>query len=236
MIYVGLSGFSYKPWQGEGRFYPPGLKQKEFLSFYLQRYPGVEMDGTWYRMPTEDASRGYLAQTPESFRFCFKAHRQVTHMARLKPEAIEPLQEMVRRLQPMKERLGPLLLQLPPNLKRDDERLKAFLGRLAGEVPNQKRFAIEFRNTTWHEDAVEKILRDHNVAWVAAETDDAEAQKRDTADFAYSRLRKSEYSNEELDAWARYFHGLGKDCFIFCKHEDEGSPWIWADRLLAYRG
>lgn len=230
-VYIGLSGFSYKPWQGEGRFYPPELKQKEFLGFYSERYRAVEMDGTWYRMPGEDAVTSYKAGAPEGFKFCFKAHRQVTHMARLKPEAIDPLKFMLKRLEPMREHLGPILLQLPPNLKRDDARLKAFLAELPKEIPAQKQWAIEFRNETWHDDAVEAILRENNIAWVAADTDEAAAQRRDTADFVYARLRRSEYTPEQLDSWANYFNGRGKECMVFCKHEDDGSPWIWADQL-----
>ena len=83
-LYVGLSGFSYKPWQGEGRFYPPELKQKDFFAYYAERYEAVEMDGSWYRMPAETAVASYKQAAPEGFKFCFKAHRQVTHMARLK--------------------------------------------------------------------------------------------------------------------------------------------------------
>jgi uncharacterized protein YecE (DUF72 family) len=232
-LHVGLSGYSYKPWQGEGRFYPPELKTKEFLNYYVARYKAVEMDGTWYRMPGEEAVQGYLKATPDDFKFCFKAHRQVTHMARLKPEALDPLKFMLGRLEPLRGRLGPLLLQLPPNLKREDERLKRFLGELPTLIPAQKQWAVEFRHETWHAPEVETILRDHNVAWVAADTDEAAAQRRDTADFVYARLRRSEYDAESLQAWRRYFDGMGKDCFVFCKHEDEGSPWIWADQLLA---
>ena len=232
-VYVGLSGYSYKPWQGEGRFYPPELKQNEFFHFYSGRYGAVEMDGSWYQMPGEEAVKGHLANAPEGFKFCFKAHRKVTHLARLKPEALDPLAFMLKRLEPMRSKLGPILLQLPPNLKRDDDRLVAFLTELPKQIPAQKQWAMEFRNDTWNDAAVEAILREHNVAWVAADTDDKAAQRRDTADFAYSRLRRSEYDAEALKNWAAYFTGLNKDCFVYCKHEDEGSPWIWADQLVA---
>lgn len=230
-VYIGLSGFSYKPWQGEGRFYPPELKQKEFFDFYAKRYGAVEMDGTWYRMPQEAAVASYKAAAPDGFKFCFKAHRQVTHMARLKPEAIDPLKFMLKRLEPMREFLGPILLQLPPNLKRSDDRLITFLDELPKEIPAQKQWAIEFRNETWHDDAVETIMRDRNVAWVAADTDEAAAQRRDTADFQYSRLRRTEYDADQLRNWSDYFLSLKKDCFVYCKHEDDGAPWIWADAL-----
>jgi len=233
-VRIGLSGFSYKPWQGEGRFYPAELKQKDFLPFYAERYNAVEMDGTWYRMPSEDGVKSWLANSPEDFKFCFKAHRQVTHLARLKPEAIEPLKFMLKRLEPMRPRLGPILLQLPPNLKRDDARLESFLAALPAEIPAQTQWAVEFRNESWHTTEVEAILRKHNVAWVAAETDDAPAQRRNTANYGYARLRKSEYDSKELKGWAEYFQSIGGPVYAFCKHEDEGAPWIWADELLTY--
>ena len=233
-VHVGLSGYSYKPWQGEGRFYPAELKQKEFLKFYSGRYDTVEMDGTWYRMPSEEAVQAWLEGSPEDFSFSFKAHRTITHVRRLKPEVQESLEFMLKRLSPILKagKMSALLVQLPPNLKRDDERLAAFFENAMKAVDGLPvRYAIEFRHESWNAPEVETILREHSVAWVAAETDETPAQKRDTADFVYARLRKSEYSGEDLQAWAEYFLTTKKDCFVYCKHEDEGSPWVWADEL-----
>ena len=123
---IGLSGYSYRPWQGPGRFYPEDLKPTEFLSYYARRYDTVELDGTWYRMPSDGMVGAWIAQTPESFLFSPKAHRQITHFRRLKPEALESVCVMVERLASLTAagRLGPILLQLPPNLARDDGRLE----------------------------------------------------------------------------------------------------------------
>lgn len=232
MRFIGLSGFSYKPWQGEGRFYPAEIKPKDFLGYYAGRYPAVEMDGTWYRMPTEAAVQGWLANTPAGFRFCCKVHRDISHMRRLKLESIESLKFMQSRLKPLANsgKLGPFLVQLPPNMKRNDERLHEFLEA----APREFRYAFEFRNDTWHCAEVEEILRSNGAAWVAAETDEAEALRKDTTDFAYVRLRKCEYADKELKSWAEYFLSLAKPCYIFLKHEDEGSPWIFADKLIGY--
>ena len=153
-------------------------------------------------------------------------------MSRLKPEAIEPLQFMMKRLEPLGGRLGPVLIQLPPNFKRDVERLRAFLGALPQAAPWHRQWAVEFRHATWEDEEVETTLREHNVAWVAADTDAADAQRRDTADFGYARLRKSEYDLAALDSWKSYWAATDKTQFVFCKHEDEGSPWVWADYLL----
>jgi uncharacterized protein YecE (DUF72 family) len=231
MVRVGLSGFSYKPWQGEGRFYPADIKAKDFLEYYAGRYDAVEMDGTWYRMPTEAAVKRWLDTTPDGFSFCCKVHRDISHMRRLKLESMESLKFMQERLKPLKEggKLGPLLVQLPPNMKRNDERLAGFLSAASKD----HRYALEFRHESWTCDEVEAILREHNAAWVAAETDEATAVKRDTADFAYARLRKTDYDSDEIADWASYFKSLSKPTYVFLKHEDEGSPWVFADELLA---
>lgn len=231
--HIGLSGYSYKPWQGPGRFYPATLKQAGFLGYYATRYDTVELDGVWYRLPSEKAIADWLTSTPADFLFAPKVHRQITHRARLKPECYDFIQVMLNRLKPLAsaERLGPLLIQLPPNMKRDDDRLASFLGQLPASV----RWAIEFRHESWHDTSVELLLRRFNVSWVAADSDERPVECRDTAGFWYVRLRRSAYHDGDLERWAgriREMVGEGKSCFVYCKHEDEGSPWVWADRLL----
>ena len=198
--YIGLSGYSYKPWQGSGRFYPATLKQAGFLGYYATRYDTVELDGVWYRLPTEKAVADWLASTPARFLFAPKVHRQITHRARLKPECYDFIQVMLNRLKPLAsaERLGPLLIQLPPNMKRDDDRLASFLGQLPASV----RWAIEFRHESWHDASVELLLRRFNVSWVAADSDERPVECRDTADFWYVRLRRSAYDDGDLERWA----------------------------------
>jgi uncharacterized protein YecE (DUF72 family) len=236
-IRIGLSGYSYKPWQGPGRFYPEGLKQVEFLRYYATRYETVELDGIWYRMPSEQAVRAWLELTPSNFIFAPKANRQITHLRRLKPEALSSVQVMLDRLDPLVKdrRLGPVLLQLPPNLSRDDDRLGNFLAQLSRDI----RWAVEFRHESWKTPEVEALLQTHGIAWASVETDDTSAERRDTAGFWYVRLRRSDYSETALAKWADWLKEAangGKDCFIYCKHEDEGSPWVWADRLLELVG
>jgi len=209
------------------------LKQAGFLGYYATRYDTVELDGVWYRLPTEKAVADWLTSTPADFLFAPKVHRQITHRARLKPECYDFIQVMLNRLKPLAsaERLGPLLIQLPPNMKRDDDRLASFLGQLPASV----RWAIEFRHESWHDTSVELLLRRFNVSWVAADSDERPVECRDTADFWYVRLRRSAYDDGDLERWAgriREMVGEGKSCFVYCKHEDEGSPWVWADRLL----
>ncbi|HJT20432.1 MAG TPA: DUF72 domain-containing protein [Nitrospira sp.] len=231
--HIGLSGYSYKPWQGADRFYPPGLKQTEFLRYYAGRYDTVELDGVWYRLPTAKAVADWIALTHDRFIFAPKIHRQITHFSRLKPDSYEFVRVVLDRLAPLSEagRLGPLLVQLPPNFSRNDERLAGFLECL----PQSARWAIEFRHDSWYDDKIEALLRRFNVSWVTADTEERPAECRETADFWYVRLRRDAYSEEDLRCWTGRIKDAterGKDCYIYCKHEDEGAPWLWADRLL----
>ena len=236
-LYVGLSGYSYKPWQGEDRFYPPDLKQKQFFNFYQKHYPAVEMDGTWYRMPGEKAVEGWDLQAEPSFRYTFKAHRNITHLGRLKVESIDSLKFMRKRLEPLEKKglLGAIFFQLPPNFKRNDQRLREFCESLPQPFP----YAMEFRNESWFVPEVESILAEHNVAWASWDTEDVPGQQRNSGNIIYSRMRRETYTDEQLGHWAKWFEralAAGKDCYVFFKHEDEGSPWIDADRLLRMMG
>jgi len=232
-LYVGLSGYSYKPWQGEDRFYPTDLKQKDFLKFYCEHYNAVEMDGTWYRMPSEAAVQGWIAGTPDDFKFTFKAHRSISHIQRLKLESIDSVKFQAGRLKPVRDagKLASIFVQLAPNFKRNDERLEAFLAALPTDFP----WAMEFRNETWFVPEVEELLRKYNVSWVSWDTDETPGQRRDSGSFIYSRMRREGYTDEQMHSWEEWFKAnmaKGKDCFVFFKHEDEGSPWIDADRML----
>lgn len=236
-IYIGLSGYSYKPWQGPARFYPQSLKQSDFLGFYSTRYRTVELDGVWFRLPTASAVAKWIEATPPGFVFSAKAHRTITHIKRLNPDATGFLHTMLKHLDPLakKQRLGPILLQLPPTFKRNDDRLAEFLQGL----PFAYRWAMEFRHDSWNHATVEDLLRRFHVAWATVETDDRPAEYRDTADFVYARLRRSRYVRKDLSRWGDYFieaRKNGKDCYVYCKHEDEGSPWVWADQLLKMTG
>lgn len=233
-LHIGLSGFAYKEWQGEGRFYPPDMKQVDYFRYYASRFHAMEADGTWYKMPATAAVEKWIAETTQGFKFSPKMHRKVTHFAKLKPESIDALKFFLKRLEPLEnaDRLGGILLQLPPYLKRDDELLSAFLE----EIPKRETlpWCLEFRSKSWHDPEVEAILAKHNVAWVAGDTDEDDAQRRDTAGHVYARLRKTDYSEEQLKDWASYFAckvAEGKDCYVYCKHEDAEEPWVWADRI-----
>ena len=214
ILRIGTSGYSYKEWKGV--FYPVDLKVSDMLSFYAQRLGTVEINNTFYRMPTGKLLDGWASQVPESFRFVLKVPQKITHFKRLRgvEEETGYLVETARGLGP---KLGALLVQVPPQLARDDERLATFLAL----VPTGMRAAFEVRNASWRAPEVTALLQRHGVALVASQTDEEpEPQVVRTASWGYLRLRKTSYAPRELADWARRIAGMGWDeAFVFFKHE-----------------
>jgi len=214
--WIGTSGFSYKEWRGS--FYPEKMSDKEFLAYYATRLPSVEIDRTFYRMPNAATVDGWAERTPEAFRFAIKASQKITHFERLRlpSEALDYLVGIVAR---MEQRLGVLLFQLPPNLKRDDARLIAFLEALPPGLPR----AFEFRNVSWFTDEVYEILRKGGAGLCIHDADEGPTPLVTTAGLVYIRLRGSEYPKERLDEWReriRAYVAEGLEVFCYVKHED----------------
>src|SRR5215213_335232 len=155
-IHVGTSGWSYKEWKGS--FYPPKLPAGEMLRYYSARFPTVEVNNSFYRIPSESVLAGWAGQVPEGFRFVLKASRRITHHHRL-ADVDGSLGYFLRAVNPLGERLGPTLFQLPPTFKKDVSRLSQFLGRL----PQRWPAAIEFRHASWLDDEVYDVLRSRDV-------------------------------------------------------------------------
>jgi uncharacterized protein YecE (DUF72 family) len=213
-VAAGTSGFSYKEWQGS--FYPEKLAASKMLEFYAERLPSVELNNTFYRMPQEKLIQGWQERAPASFRFALKAPQQMTHSRRL-VDCAEPLSRFVQVAKLLGEQLGPLLFQLPPNFQKDVARLEAFVSSL----PPGVRAAFEFRHASWFDDTTFAVLRAHNVALCIAEVDDEEAHPIvPTADFGYFRLRRLDYSPEQIAAWATAVRSQPfSEAFVFFKHE-----------------
>ena len=237
-LFAGASGFSYKPWKGP--FYPVDLPDAEMLGYYAARLPAVEINNTFYRLPKPKMLEDWAVQTPDGFRFVLKASRRITHMQRLKDvgELVQYLFETAGSLGP---KLGPFLFQLPPHLKKDLDRLRTFLDL----VPPERRVALEFRNASWFEDDVFEALRARDAALCVAETeaDDKEGSNERgaslvaTASFGYLRLRRENYSDADLEAWAERMHGQGwSEAYVFFKHEDDGTAPMFALRLMRVMG
>lgn len=218
-LHTGTSGFAYKEWKGS--FYPEDLSAAKMLSYYGSKLDAVEINNTFYRLPKVETLTKWAADVPEGFSFVLKASRRITHFTRLKPEAADPLDYLIRTAtEGLGARLGPILFQLPPNLKKDLDRLQNFLPLL----PKDIKAAFEFRNDTWFSDDVYDALRAHNAALVVADTEDRECPVEVTASFGYARLRRPGYTETEIAAWAKRLSDQPwSDLWVFFKHEDEGA-------------
>jgi uncharacterized protein YecE (DUF72 family) len=216
---VGTSGYSYKEWKPA--FYPEDLPATRFLSYYAERFGTVEINNTFYRMPSADLLNKWKGEVPASFVFVLKTPQRITHHQKL-ADVGDTWGHFCTIARTLGDRLGPLLVQLPPYLKRDDDRLASFLKL----VPDDLRVAVEFRHASWHDEAVYALLRKYRAALCAADTDDAEeaAPLVRTADWAYVRLRRVAYDRTTLAAWLeRLREQKLNEAFVFFKHEDAGT-------------
>ena len=216
-ILAGTSGFSFPEWKGS--FYPADLAAKDMLRYYAARFPTVEINNTFYRLPKAEVLEGWIAEVPDDFSFVLKCSQFITHVKRLK-EPATPLAVLFNATKALGPRLGASLFQLPPNMKKDVERLSGFLDAL----PKDKRVAIEFRHESWFDDEVFGLLREAGVALCVADTgEEPVAPLVATADWGYLRLRREKFSDRELEAWVKK---IGEqpwtDAYVFLKHEEEG--------------
>jgi uncharacterized protein YecE (DUF72 family) len=230
-VLAGTSGWQYKEWKGS--FYPDDLSTDKMLAYYADRFPAVEVNNTFYRMPKESVLQGWAERVPDGFTFVLKASQRITHRARLREAAVEPLGYLLRTVGALGDRLGPILFQLPPNLKKDVPRLAEFLGH----VPEGTRAAFEFRHPSWFEDDVFNLLRKHDVALCVANTEEEETPFRATAGYGYLRLRKEAYEEGELETWADRIRSQSwSEAYVFFKHEEEGTGPRLAARFLEICG
>jgi len=222
--YIGTSGWVYSHWRDV--FYPPKLPQSKWLEFYTGYFSTVELNNSFYRLPSEQAFSNWRATSPEGFRYAVKVSRFITHIKRLKDVA-EPIETFLERARHLNEKLGPLLYQLPPNMHRNDERLESFLSLL----PKGLRHVIEFRHQSWLDKGVFDRLRRHNIGFCVFDMPGLPCPLLATADFAYIRFHGSTglyfscYSDEELEEWARSISGLAKDLdavYIYFNNDAEG--------------
>jgi uncharacterized protein YecE (DUF72 family) len=227
-LHVGTSGWNYTEWRGS--FYPEKLKPAAMLPYYAERFSTVEVNNTFYRMPTAKVVEGWAAAVPDTFRFVLKAPQRITHFARLR-DVDEPVRVFCDTARTLGPRLGPLLFQLPPNFKVDTGRLADLLALL----PPDLRAAFEFRNATWFTDAVYERLAARNAALCVADDDDGATPFVATADWGYLRLRATGYTDDDLRGWLGQMRQTGArwaDAFVFFKHEDQGTGPALARRLL----
>jgi uncharacterized protein YecE (DUF72 family) len=223
---AGTSGYSYKEWKGS--FYPEKLPAEGMLRYYAERFPTVEINNTFYRMPGEGMLTRWADEVPAHFAFTLKAPRRITHDKRLKDVAAE-VGELLRRSARLGTKLGPLLFQLPPTFKKDLAALDDFLGAL----PPGRQIAFEFRHPTWQDEAVYKALRAHNVMLCAADTDEDDPPPLvATAKLGYVRLRREAYSDRDLKDWVKRIAAQPwTRAYVYFKHEDEATGPKFAARF-----
>lgn len=202
------------------------------LSFYGKQFSTVEINHSFYRMPTESVLLGWAKSVPKGFRFALKANQKITHIQRLRncEETLKRFLEVASVLNDG-DHLGPVLVQLPPNFKFDQPLLEEFLSL----KPTAFQFAFEVRHASWSTEETYAVLRKNNVALCLAETEEQTPPELLTADFTYVRLRKENYTAKELEAWKKRFEGWrkqGVDVFAYCKHEDEGKAPEYARQIL----
>jgi uncharacterized protein YecE (DUF72 family) len=231
-LFIGTSGFAYAEWKGP--FYPTTLKQKDMLPYYASKFPTVEINYTFRQQPAEKTLVAWRDATPDGFQMTLKAHQRITHWLRLAnaDEAVAAFLDKAKILGP---RLGPILFQCPPNLAYD----RALIENFVGYLPPIYRYAFEFRHPSWSE--AKDLLASQGAAWCTAETDEQPVGDGPlSADpFTYLRLRKLEYSDEDLAAWAVRIGealALERDVFCYFKHEDKGAGPILAERMAALVG
>lgn len=231
MILVGTSGYNYPEWKGS--FYPADLPATKFLPYYASRFPTVEINYTFYRMPTPKLVAGWRTQVPAEFRFTLKAPKRITHDKRLRAaEVAELLQGFLAAATELGPQRAALLFQLPPNLKKDLPLLTEFLALL----PPKTTAAFEFRHDSWLADDVFDALRMKNVALCIADSETRETPLVMTADYAYLRLRDEGYGEADIARWAATVRNLGRavsEVFVYFKHEDEGKGAAFGQQMLA---
>jgi len=221
--YIGTSGWHYDHWRQ--LFYPDKLPKAKWLEFYSRHFTTVELNNSFYRLPSEEAFTNWRDSSPANFTFAVKVSRFITHIKRLKGIE-EPVNTFLERAKILKEKLGPLLYQLPPSMHRDDERLESFLSIL----PLEFKHTFEFRHQSWLDGGVLEILRRYNAGLCVFDMPDLSCPLAATADFAYIRfhgstgLYSSLYSDEELAEWAKRLAGLVpevKEVYIYFNNDTE---------------
>jgi uncharacterized protein YecE (DUF72 family) len=226
-ILIGTSGYNYPEWRGT--FYPEKFSTAKMLAYYAERFPTVEINYTFYRIPTEKLLAGWAAGTPENFSFTLKAPRRITHDSKLQ-RCEELLQTFCRTARTLGPKLATLLFQLPPTFKKDARVLSEFVDLF----PEGTRAAFEFRHLSWFEAEIFETLRRRNIALCVADSDKLHTPVEVTADYGYFRLRDEGYQQADIDRWAQTIRSLGlNDVFVYFKHEEQGLGPDFARRLIA---
>jgi uncharacterized protein YecE (DUF72 family) len=232
-IHIGTSGWNYKHWLG--RFYPEKIRSADMLEFYLHHFDTVELNNSFYQLPSTKAFRTWRETVPKNFLFAVKGSRFITHMKKLKAPKTST-RRFFTRIEKLEDKIGPVLFQLPPHWRVNAKRLETFLERL----PNQYRYAFEFREPSWFTGEVYNLLRGHNCALCIYHMSGYDSPIELTADFVYLRMHGAEstyggsYSDSQLEMWARRiedWRSQSKEVFVYFNNDPEGHAITDAKRL-----
>jgi uncharacterized protein YecE (DUF72 family) len=239
-IHIGCSGWNYASWKHE--FYG-GLPARLWLKHYAEHFDTVEVNNTFYRLPSSDAVANWERTVQPGFIFTIKASRYLTHIKRL-TDVGTGLQRFYERLEPLlgSPKMGPILWQLPPNFQRDDDRL----ARALAALPREQRHCFEFRHPSWFVEEVYDLLRAHDVALVIGDRPEVKEFQAHvfTTDwtlvrFHYgSRGRRGNYSEAELEGWAQRFENWSPEVEIFAYFNNDWEVFavrnaLWLKRRLS---
>jgi uncharacterized protein YecE (DUF72 family) len=225
-LWVGTSGYSYKEWRGS--FYPDKLPDSEMLRAYAERLPAVEINNTFYRLPKAAVLESWAGQVPDGFRFVLKASRRITHIKRLR-EVGDETDYLYRTAFALGPHMGVVLFQMPPNFQKDLPRLQTFLEL----IPPGRGAALEFRHASWFDDETYQALRERHCALCLSDTDEAPIKEiPHSADWGYLRLRREQYSRQDIGALAGRVRSQGwKSAYVFFKDEGEGRGPVYAQQF-----
>ncbi len=231
-IYIGASGYGYKEWKGN--FYPQKISPKEMLRFYSERFGTVEINNTFYHMPTVDILSSWAEQVPDDFIFAIKAPQVITHLKRLR-NVEEETEYLFRTLSVLGRKLGPILFQFPANFRADIHTLEAFLDLL----PREMLCAFEFRSRSWFDGSdMLDALRKKGCSLCISDAEKSPTNEIiSTAPWGYLRLRRSDYSDAELSNWLkRIISQRWESIYVFFKHEEEATGPEMAIRFQELAG
>ncbi len=232
-LWIGTSGWVYPHWRGV--FYPPKLTTSRWLPFYAEHFRTVEINNTFYRLPSEKAFRDWRAAVSPGFRFAVKANRFITHTKKLR-EPAEPLERFLSRARLLGDRLGPILYQLPPRWRCNLPRLRDFLTIL----PRDLTHVFEFRDPSWMNEDVFAALEEHGAALCVISHPTMSCPVRTTSDVVYIRMHGAQtlyascYSEEELQWWAEQVREAlagGRQVHVYFNNDAFGYAVRNAQRL-----
>ena len=217
-IHVGTSGYGYKEWKGI--FYPEKISPHDMLRFYGERFDAVEINYTFYHMPTVAGLTSWSEQVPDDFMFSLKAPQVITHMKLLKNVG-EETGYFFKTMSVLEKKVGPALFQFPGSFRANPAALEEFLALIPGTLP----CAFEFRSKSWFKDEILDLLRCRGCSLCTADTDEKPADEIiSTAPWGYLRLRRSDYTESDLSQWLeRILAQKWERAFVFFKHEEEAK-------------